>query len=208
MRRVFILALWLAAALTGVFLTALAPRSWLCTSTWPVDYVAWNQTTGKIVVDRAAGMRAELWTRDGDRPELPYQLQVHIATLMKGTFAPDGSTALTGGNDGTIILWDVQSGLLRHKWHGDSGALYSVAYSPDGKTVLTGSYDGTAMLRDVQTGTLLHKLEGHAKAVMDVAFAPDGNTVLTANEDGTAMLWDAHSGALLRTLQADAGKLL
>ena len=45
--------------------------------------------------------------------------------------------------DGSIKLWDVESGKLQGTLTGHSGAVRSVAFAPDGKRLASGSSDGT-----------------------------------------------------------------
>ena len=59
-----------------------------------------------------------------------------------GRVSPDGRTAVSGSKDGTLILWDLESGEALRRYHGHSGRLNSVDFSPDGRTVLSGADDG------------------------------------------------------------------
>jgi len=65
--------------------------------------------------------------------------------------SPDGRTALSGGGDGTLKLWDVATGkelrtLSAHSIRSFFGLniINSVAFSPDGRTALSGSEDDTS----------------------------------------------------------------
>jgi hypothetical protein len=119
-------------------------------------------------------------------------------------FAPDGKTALSGGSDDTLKLWDVATGELLRTFTGMSddpgkaGNAYSVAFSPDGRRALSGG-DNTLKLWDVATGKAIRTFEGHEDGVYSVAFAPDGKTALSTSYDETFKLWDVAKGKLIRT---------
>ena len=66
-----------------------------------------------------------------------------------------------GNNEGTMRLWNVETGQLKVSFKGHTDAIRSVAFSPDDKTLLSGSADRTARLWDVVTGQELLTLKGH-----------------------------------------------
>jgi WD40 repeat protein len=119
----------------------------------------------------------------------------------------------TGSGDFTARLWDAASGKEVHRFEGDGGVVYSVAFSPDGNWVLTGSDDDRAQLWDASSGKELRRFVGHSDRatsagtpgwVTSIAFSPDGNQVLTerffhdqqltGSFDNMARLWNASSG--------------
>ena len=80
---------------------------------------------------------------DRAAPEAPLR---HDGTIRAVSFSPDGQTALTGSNDTTARLWDVNTGLPKGAAMKHDGEVMAVSFSPDGQTALTGSSDTTARL--------------------------------------------------------------
>ena len=66
----------------------------------------------------------------------------------------DRRRALSGSEDRTVRLWDVETGLLLHLLAGHEGAVSAVTISPDGNHAISGSYDRTLRLWDLQRGEL------------------------------------------------------
>jgi WD40 repeat protein len=110
-------------------------------------------------------------------------------------FSPDGQTLASGGDHGSIVLWDV----ARHQRAGKplsarGGAVNSVAFSPDGQILASGGDDGSIVLWDVAR----HQRAGEplpptGDTVDAVAFSPDGRTLASAAGKAVA-LWDVSSG--------------
>lgn len=122
------------------------------------------------------------------RPELILNLG-HGDLLRDFAFSPDGGTLASGSGDGTIKVWDVQSGSLLRTLSGHAGWVTAVAISPDGSTLVSGSTDVTTKLWDLATGRLLHTWSSGNGNVEAVAFSPDGQTVACAGSF-TITLWD------------------
>jgi WD40 repeat protein len=112
----------------------------------------------------------------------------HRSNIMSVAFSPDGKNILTGSQDSTAGLWNLQGNLLQ-LFKGHSNWLRSVAFSPDGKSILTGSGDNTARLWDLH-GNLVREFTGHRGIIFSVGFSPDGKTILTGSMDKTARIWN------------------
>lgn len=66
----------------------------------------------------------------------------HREGVRSVAFSPDGTTAGMGSDGKTIIVWDLNSGLIQDKLFGYKKAVRS-AFSPNGSMIASGSGDGT-----------------------------------------------------------------
>jgi WD40 repeat protein len=111
----------------------------------------------------------------------------HTSAVNSVAFSPDGKYILTGSDDNTAKLWQLDGREVR-TFYGHKNRVQAVAFSPDGRQVLTGSRDSTAKLWTL-AGQEVRTFSGHTNYVEAVAFSPDGRQVLTGSGDHTAKLW-------------------
>lgn len=150
------------------------------------------------------------WLRSRRAPPTPlgspvrsvYHGHSHAVTCV--ALAPDGKRFASASADGTIRLWDVNSGreigcLAEHK-----DVVTSVAFAPDGRHLLSGSWDNTVRLWD-ETGACQKTLVGHQYGVESVAFSPDGKWIASASRDQTGQIWDRDTGLHACFLRGHAG---
>ena len=76
----------------------------------------------------------------------PQRTLKHHAIAGRVAFAPDGKTLATGLSDGTIVLWDSETGTRLEEVKGHQRQVTSLAFSPDGRTLVSGAFDGTMKL--------------------------------------------------------------
>ncbi|MHC4474541.1 MAG: TIR domain-containing protein [Planctomycetota bacterium] len=123
-------------------------------------------------------------------------------------FSPDGKRALTGTDDKTVRLWDIETGHCLRALKGHTGAVYTVAWSADERLVLSGSHDCSVRLWDLELGMCLRVLEGHKDWVRNVAWSADQCRILTCADDQTLRLWDVQSGRCVRIFEGHSNLVL
>lgn len=141
----------------------------------------------------------------------------HGASVTCLAYAPDGKSVASGGGDGTVRLWEVQSGREILRLRGHQGPISSIAYSPDGTRLVSGGGDTMVFSRkwgdgdrtvrvwELASGRELKSLAGHQRGVTAVAFSPDGKRVASGCLDETVRVWDAASGEAIATLGGYSG---
>ena len=118
----------------------------------------------------------------------------HGDSVNTVAFSPDRQLLASGGDDNTVILWDVTDRRKLKVFTGPSKSVMSVVFSPDGKLLAAASLDGFVRLWDVLSKRGLPSLT-HSGWVKSVAFSPDGKTLASGggDEKGSVMLWDVPS---------------
>jgi WD40 repeat protein len=110
---------------------------------------------------------------------------------------PDGHHIITCSLDGSLRLWNLDSGTQIGKdWRdgGDRKKVVNIALSPNGKIVASVSGDGTVRLWSVKAGIVIAKWIGETRYMRTVTWSPDNERVVSGTVDGTARGWDVKKG--------------
>ncbi len=110
-------------------------------------------------------------------------------------FSPDGKQIVSGADDGTVRIWNVnEAGGMPNTLGTHDGWIFTVAFSPDGKKIVSGGQDGNVRLWNVNdTVGVPYTLGTHDGWVSTVAFSPSGSHIVSGGYDKTMRIWHLDS---------------
>jgi len=125
-----------------------------------------------------------------ERRNLPRQphthsLQGHMAVITCVAVHPKFTIAASGSEDGTIKLWDHESGDYMRTLKGHTNTVRSVTFTPSGTHLASSSSDLTIKLWDVTTYNCVRTLRGHDHTISAVRFIPMSMKELNENNSSS-----------------------
>ena len=125
----------------------------------------------------------ELWDLEHYR-RLGY-LSGHVGGVYAVRFLPDA--LFTAGADGSVRMWDIETGRLMRTYHAGSHIMTDATLDPDGNFVVAGSGDGSIHFWDRATGRLLWQLSAHRSQVAALHF--EAGDLVTRGFGGDISRW-------------------
>lgn len=138
----------------------------------------------------------------------------HLDRIWSAAYAADGTVIASGSEDGSVRIWDANTGAERARLTAHEGAVYSVAFSPNGAWCASAGFDrrvllwdmasvarsrraGDQAIREIQefrAGNLAPPdfvaLEGHSASIRSLAFSRASDVLVSAGQDNTAIVWE------------------
>jgi WD40 repeat protein len=139
----------------------------LAVGLWSGDIITLNATTGSQVA----------------------VLSGHTDKVRSLTFLPNGPLLVSGSDDTTLKLWDVQTGGVVKTFCGHTSPVDSVSISSNHTTIASGSKDRTIRLWDIQRGGC-HCVIKQLRWVAHVVFSPTDPQHFISASGGFIQKWD------------------
>jgi WD40 repeat protein len=156
-----------------------------------------------------------------ERGTLLRQYDVHASYVVAVAWEPDGTRIASAGGDGTVRVWEAETGksLLTYRGHTHwlnkanfQATIYAIAWAPKGERIVSAGHGTNVHIWNAATGQTLTLYKGHSGLLSDVfaiAWSPDGKQVASACSsaglDKTVHLWDAATGQSLSRYHVPSG---
>ncbi len=132
-------------------------------------------------------------------------LEGHDGAVTALVFAGDGRRAVSASDDGTVRVWDLETGACERVLTGHRGSVHAVAVAGDGRRAVSAGDDRTLRVWDLESGACAPPLTGHDRCVTSVAISADGARAASAGEDDMLRVWDLDGAACRRVVPLDHG---
>lgn len=112
----------------------------------------------------------------------------------------------TGGEDGTIRIWDSVSGIEANAIDASKGTVTCLAFNDSGTELLSCSSEGYLQVWNAKTGKIIRCIKTDLKSASNVAFCPLNNGVVVVGtksingQVATVSAWDTDTGKSLGSI--------
>lgn len=145
------------------------------------------------------------------KPTIPHLSEVILREHYMSAYAvsPGGDCVATAHNDGTVGVWDANTGMLVHMLRGHSDYVNDVIFSADGLWVVSGSDDYTVRVWSSISGAPLAPLSSPESRcwVWCLAVPNDGKYVASGGESGHTRVWSTEEWSTLRLFSGHTSRL-
>ena len=122
--------------------------------------------------------------------------------MWSANFSPDETKIVSASQDGTVKIWNVNSGACIKTLTGHTTVVKYATFTPDGSKIVSASKDNKIKIWNVNTGECLKTLIGHNDYVNHISFSPDGGKIISSSSDGSIKVWNMSSGTCLQSIDA------
>lgn len=164
---------------------------------------SWSTDSGSVYLATTAGVYV-LDVETGDNAKVIQSDTLLSAVAINET----GDLLATGDWEGTIQVWDAETGQLIHRIPTSDGLVRELAFNPNSNLLASiGSFWGIPIrIIDAESGRAVRNLSGHPEGIWDIEFNSGGNRLVSAGEDGSARVWDITTGGMIGSFANDSAE--
>jgi len=163
----------------------------------PVLSVAFFPDGRELVATSESGVKKPLVkVRDVESGRCLHVLEGHSDWVSSARFSPIRNSLATASRDGTIKLWDLETGneATSFLWGGQPGPIWAMTFSPDGELLVVGGKE-RFQVWNLKTSTELLSLSNLTRSnPYSVAFSPNGRLFAYGSPSGSCKVCEVSGG--------------
>ena len=121
-------------------------------------------------------------------------VRVSDSELRTLALSPDGSTIVTGDENGVAAMWSTSGQRISTLPGVHTDVVREVRYSPDGRYLVTAGGNGVIYVYTTIGGFTTTALRGNEDGVKDIDISEDGRWIASAGLDGAVRIWPITGG--------------
>ncbi|WP_109830958.1 caspase family protein [Reichenbachiella versicolor] len=184
----------------------------LATGSWEGSAILWNLETGELIkrypfdqnspfvlsfahkdnylLIGGLGKTFQLIELDSGLPAKKFVGHTDIVNSLQ----VKGSEFISSSSDGTVKIWNTNTGLIERKLKGHTGPINQVIYDNHDQYIITGGKDKNIVLWNAKTFEEIRKFQGHEGEITGIQLIQDDRILVSSSLDGTTRFWDLEKG--------------
>lgn len=174
------------------------------------ELLIWDTASGNIVQTLGVDYSINITQQTSEATEQTSDIVGHTDYIRALAFSPNENFLATGGDDQTIMIWDLETQLplvlplTQHK-----APVTSMAFSPDGLMLASGSQDMNLILWDIPNFQPIGEpLTGAQGSILSLDFSADSAVLLSGDSGGALLAWDVWPDSWVERNCQQAGRNL
>lgn len=167
-----------------------------------VQAVAYSPISSTLIVSAGGNHSIKLWNLEDSEETV---LGNHTDTVNSIAFSPDGQRLVSGSDDYTLKLWDIEEkrhiATLRHITDYAQSQIKKVAFSPDGQKIISAGFH--LKIWDIYTFKEILTIR-HDEWIYTLAFSSDGELLAYGDTAGRIVVRNIRTHQEITQFEADA----
>jgi WD40 repeat protein len=118
---------------------------------------------------------------DSNHPQPRLVISSHDTCICRLAYLPDGRRVVTGSDNGTVKVWNLENGEQEGTSMGHAKDIYGFAVTRDGTKIVCGDNDGSITVWNVKSHKIVKKWT-HPDGLPEIAISPDDRLVAVGDE--------------------------
>jgi len=170
-----------------------------------IIWIKWNPR-GNILL--AGGEDGTMWMWSLPSGNCMQVFTGHTEAVTCGDFSPDGKSIISASTDGSLIIWNPQTGSTVFKLNASDSRFHQapitcLSLSNDNQMVITGAQDGSIKLLHLLQKKIIASFDSHADSIEGLSFSSNLNFAISGSVDGKICVWDLKNSILRNTIQTE-----